>query len=307
MSQIDQHCHTTASDWNDTHYQLIEYAKEKWLEALFITDHDKVSFDTIEDIRISGLHTVPSVEITTIDPERFWEQWKDIHMTYYANKYSDELLGILEKKEQEKQNYVRDFVEYLRLQGFDISDENFYWTYYIAAEIVSNAQNTWKLRSIGLDWETSKNILSDFYRWFLNKSWKLHLDFISQRGHEYFKPALKDISELLQWNGILSFAHPNFTFERQHISWFLELYREFYLPKLWISAIEINTLASNKWVDAILTLKENNPDIQLTFGSDCHEIRSSDKKHGDLWFENNFLDEAIIQREFHNFRGILWI
>gem|GEM_PF-6457096 len=39
-------------------------------------------------------------------------------------------------------------------------------------------------------------------------------------------------------------------------------------------------------------------ELQLTFGSDCHRLEKPDDKHGDLGFENSFLDEKVVKREF---------
>lgn len=300
---LDMHCHTTGSDGIHTRDELINHAKKKWLEALFITDHDRVSLDHVNAIWDAGLITAPSVEITTTDYDRLWETGKDIHMTYYARNFSDELLSVFERKRREKQEYISDFVVYLQEQWFDISDKGFYGTYYIAHDIVMNKENNWKLQQIGVKWESQEEQRRSFYRDFLNK-WKiLHTTFHAERWRWYFKPQLADIADITRWEWVLSFAHPNFTFERQDIRWFLELYRDFYLPSLWISAVEINSKASQEWVWAILDLDKE----QLTFGSDCHRLGKPDNKHGDLWFENNFLDAELVQREFWNFRDRLWI
>lgn len=305
--KLDMHCHTVASDGVNTRDELIVDAKNKWSQALFITDHDRVSLDHVDSIREAGLITVPSVEITTTDSERLWEKWKDVHMTYYANHYSQELLDILARKEREKQEFISEFVKFLRERWLDISDEEFYGTYYIAKDVSINPDNMEKLEELWITSESEKERRTLFYKWFLNKWWRFYDDFLAERWWEYFKPELWDIAQLVAWKWILSFAHPNFTFESQQITWFLELYRNFYLPSLWITAIEINTRASKKWVEAIIWLKEDIPNIQLTFWSDCHRLWKPDDKHWDLWFENDFLVEEVVSREFWNFRERLWI
>jgi len=148
---------------------------------------------------------------------------------------------------------------------------------------------------------------SDFYRKCLKRGGDLYWEY-SVAGDENYKPELSDISEMIQGQGVLSIAHPNFTFSRDGIQGFRDLYRDVYRPQLWISSIEINTKASANWVKAILEMKEEYwNELQLTFGSDCHRLWKPDDKHGDLWFENQFLDGEIVKREFRDFREKLWI
>ena len=65
--------------------------------------------------------------------------------------------------------------------------------------------------------------------------------------------------------------------------------------------MEVNTRATKKWVEAILLLKSLYPNIQLTFGSDCHRVGLPDEKHGDLGFFNPHIPEAIVRWEFEKF------
>jgi len=183
--KLDMHCHTIWSDWVNTRDELIADAKKKWLEALFITDHDRASLDHVDIIKNAGLITVPSVEITTTDKERLGERWKDVHMTYYANRFSDELLDILARKEREKQECMREFVLYLREQWLGISDEEFYGTYYIAKDVAINNDNTQKLASLWITWDTEKERRTWFYKWFLNKWWKFYDDFQKTLGESF--------------------------------------------------------------------------------------------------------------------------
>ena len=148
---------------------------------------------------------------------------------------------------------------------------------------------------------------SDFYQKCLRRGGELHSEY-SILWDESYKPELWDISEMTQWNWVLSIAHPNYTFSHDHIQGFRQLYKDVYKPQLWIQAIEINTKASKNWVRAILEMKqEYGNELQITFGSDCHRLWKPDDKHGDLWFENDFLSKWVIEREFWDFREKLWI
>ncbi len=48
----DLHTHTTASDWQYTHTQLVQMAKEKGLQVLAITDHDTIA--GVNEVQCAG-------------------------------------------------------------------------------------------------------------------------------------------------------------------------------------------------------------------------------------------------------------
>jgi len=307
---LDMHCHTIWSDGVNTRDELIADAKSKWLEALFITDHDRVSLDHIDAMRDAGLITAPSVEISTINT--LWDD-KWLHMTYYANSVSEELLWILQNTKEKKLETIWEQLLHLQKKGFYIDVQEFYsgidweWVsnYDIARYVASKSENERKLRDIWC--MDSRKPHSDFYRKCLKKWWDLCREYSVVSGAEY-KPELGDISEMTQWEGILSIAHPNYTFSRDKIRGFRELYHEVYRSQLWITAIEINTTASRKWVEAILEMKQEYwNELQLTFWSDCHRLWQPDDKHGDLGFENEFLPEWVVRKDFWNFREKLWV
>ncbi len=303
MTMIDMHCHTVWSDGKNTASELIVHAKKIWLEALFITDHDRVSLDHVWKIREAWLTTVPSVEITTVDPDRLGAKGKEVHMTYYAQKYNDDILWVLETKRSEKKAFISEYVAYIRSQWFDIDDGDYYGTYYIAAALASRASNRHRLLSLGIQWNESE-IRRELYKRLISKNGEYYKAFTAERGGDFFIPRLSDIAEMTreeQW--ILSFAHPNFTYQRPGRTQFLEWYRDFYQPQLWISAIEINSLAPESWADAILDLDNT----QLTFWSDCHQVGVPDEKHANLGTKNQFITEERVQREFWEFRNTLWI
>lgn len=308
--KLDMHCHTIWSDGVNTRDEIIADAKDKWLEALFITDHDRVSLDHVDAIMKAWLTTGPSVEITTVDHERVV---RDVHMTYYAHTFSDELLSVLDHTRDTKREQIMTQLEHLQELGFYINVNEFYnfcdweWiSYYnIAQYIVSKPENIWKLQELWCyqDWKKPQSI---FYNKCLKKGGDLYAVYGADCNESY-KPQLRDIVEMTRDTWILSFAHPNYTFDRAGIRWFTEMYQDFYLPQMWLRTIEINTRASKKWVDAILWVQGNTSDTQLTFWSDCHRLWKPDDKHWDLWFENRFLDEETIRREFWDFRDKLWI
>jgi len=87
MKAIDLHTHTTASDGTDTPQQLIDYAIEKQLAAIAITDHDTI------DGLVAGLDyatklpikVISGIEFSTNDPDYPF----DIHILGYNFNTND--------------------------------------------------------------------------------------------------------------------------------------------------------------------------------------------------------------------------
>ncbi|RLB02401.1 MAG: PHP domain-containing protein, partial [Deltaproteobacteria bacterium] len=65
---IDLHTHSTASDGSFTPTELINYAKNKGIEVLALTDHDTISgiSEAIEAAEKAGIDFVPGVEISAL-------------------------------------------------------------------------------------------------------------------------------------------------------------------------------------------------------------------------------------------------
>ena len=103
----------------------------------------------------------------------------------------------------------------------------------------------------------------DFYNRALKRTGDLYREYGVEI--EEYEPELKTISEIVENNGILSIAHPNFTFARTGARGFEKLYEGVY-REIGIKAMEINTRATKRWVDIILQIKEKYGDeLQLTF------------------------------------------
>lgn len=88
QGMYDLHVHTTASDGTFSPRQLVEYAKEKGLAGIGITDHDTT--DGIEEAIVTGrklgIEIIPGVEINT----EF--AGKEVHVLgYYFDRNSNSL------------------------------------------------------------------------------------------------------------------------------------------------------------------------------------------------------------------------
>lgn len=71
MKQIDLHMHTTHSDGTFEPHELIQYAKEKGLTCISVTDHDTMSSyeECASEAKKVGIELIPGIEISAqFDP-----------------------------------------------------------------------------------------------------------------------------------------------------------------------------------------------------------------------------------------------
>lgn len=100
MNQIDLHTHTCRSDGSKTPTELIDYAIEKGLSVIAITDHDTVDAldEAIEYAKDKPITVIPGVELST----EF--QGQDIHVVglnidYRADGFKDYLEEFVESRD----------------------------------------------------------------------------------------------------------------------------------------------------------------------------------------------------------------
>lgn len=313
MKKFDMHCHTTISDGTSTPTALIDKAKEGNFDFLCITDHDALSTPYITQIQEAGIMTIPSVEISAVNS---YDNRKSLHITYYAKGISQKLEQILANTRTQKTKLIDLQLERLKSLGFFVDTEVFYdellsiWRqkwgiakYDIARYIIKQPQNKDLLEKLGCT--QAKKTHKDFYERALKRRGDLY-EMCGVEVEEY-EPEIETLGLVAkEENAILSIAHPNFSFSREGIHGFIDRVHQY--KELWINAIEINTRATRKWVEAILSIKEQFwPDFFLTFGSDCHQIGKPDDKHGDLGFENVFIPNDMVEREIERFQEKLLI
>ncbi len=87
MKTVDLHTHSTASDGTYTPSELIDYAHEKGLSAIALTDHDTV--DGLSEALERGekypdLEVIPGIEYSTV------RNGKDVHVVGLYINYTDE-------------------------------------------------------------------------------------------------------------------------------------------------------------------------------------------------------------------------
>lgn len=104
-ARVDLHAHSTASDGELTPAALVQYARERGLSALALTDHDTVDgLDAaIQAARGTGLELVPGVELSCDVPKNevhilgYFINWHDANFQTMLAKFRDGRYGRAEK------------------------------------------------------------------------------------------------------------------------------------------------------------------------------------------------------------------
>lgn len=294
MNKFDMHFHSNISDWKNSQEEILNSAISLWLDMISLTDHDIISSTKfVDDIRSAWIITNTASEISVREPEKD----RSIHLTCYSNNFSDQVFKVLENTRTKKVWMISSQILKLQEKWFKISVE----------EVYEYFQKKWKKIDSLNKFDISEFIFSDqfnieliteitgeyfdvetFFLHFLKEWWELNLEY-SIKIPEY-EPTVEDVGELANLSkAVLSIAHPNFTFEKLWINWF-----EDSIPKyveLWINAIEINSLASKKWLEAIYDIKKKY-NLLITAWSDNHNIWYNDAKHWHFWFLNPLLSDV---------------
>ena len=90
MKRIDLHTHSTCSDGSYSVHELIDYAHEKGLAAIALTDHDTI--DGVEEAvnygkeKYPDMEVIPGIEFSTVN------EGKDVHVVGLYVDYNDQKL-----------------------------------------------------------------------------------------------------------------------------------------------------------------------------------------------------------------------
>lgn len=117
MSVVDLHTHSTASDGTYSPTRLVEYAKEKGLCALALTDHDTVA--GVAEAQAAGagvgLEVIPGIELSTVVEDR------DVHLVgLYIDPDHPAIHRQLDGMLQGRLQRNRNILENLKRAGIDI-------------------------------------------------------------------------------------------------------------------------------------------------------------------------------------------
>lgn len=303
--KLEMHCHSNKSDWVLDEKSILSDARDRWLDFVFLTDHDRVSDSFCEKANDFLVATCPSVEISSYNTD----QDKSVHLTFYAKKITWEIYQILENTIKSRIKLIKTQIEVLQKTWFIIDLDDFYkyylWEnrspdslnrYDIARYMFLNPYNRNLAKKINDDEEID---FISFYIKYLKKWWihsKLFYATIPR-----FEPNLQVLNQIrLSNNAVVSLAHSNFSF------WSIDEFND-KLPNFvinWVNAIEINAKATLDWVTAIIKASHEH-DLFLTFWSDCHFIWNFDNTHWDFWVQNPFVSQGFQEREFNRYRDLL--
>lgn len=295
--KLDMHFHSTLSDGRKNSYEILEDAKEKWLDFLACTDHDIINEDFPILAKNAWINTCEAVEISAHDNN------EHLHFTCYSQKFNQKIINILENTRNWRGRKIYKQIELLQKNWFIINNADFY-------EFYKDKTNLDNLNISHLAWyifRFEENIkLVKILTWenmtrenFLLRCLKTEGDFSyiwSVLIPEY-EPSLELIWKLAKENSaVLSLAHPNFKLTQEEFKSKIEYYLS-----LWVNAVEINSQATEDRVKLILDFQKIYKYI-LTFWSDCHFKTYSEDKHSELGFSNPYFSEEITESNFKRFK-----
>lgn len=121
MRVVDLHTHSTASDGTISPTRLVEYAKEKGLSAIALTDHDTVA--GLDEARAAGarlgVEVIPGIELTTV------VEGRDVHLVgLYIDPEHPAITRELEGMVQGRLRRNRNIIAQLRAAGLEIYKED---------------------------------------------------------------------------------------------------------------------------------------------------------------------------------------
>ena len=307
MTIIDMHFHTTLSDWIKTNQEVFDEIKlqlNEWEENFIVpTEHD-IFNETLTNLFIEKwINSTYWTEISARD--NIWK--KSLHLTFYTDKISKEIIDILDNTRKAKikkikgqidlleENWFKinysDFITFYSKEGANIENLN---SYHIKKYIYNNKENISLIENI--IWKNNEEWNIDeinFIKEFLKPAWEYKRYWYAKV--ERYEPHIDVLWKLMTKKEWLFLAHPNFTFKND-FDWFYKFIQNYQNTITWI---EINSTASKEWVYEITKVcKENN--FIITFWSDSH-WEKEDEFHWNLWSINPYVSEELIKENHKKF------
>lgn len=118
MDYVDLHTHTTASDGTYSPRELVEYAAQKGLKAIAITDHDTTAgIDEAKDASLEyGVEVIAGIEIATV------VDGCDVHLLgLFIDYHSEEMQKQVAKMAHIRENRNLLMIDKLQENGINIS------------------------------------------------------------------------------------------------------------------------------------------------------------------------------------------
>ena len=246
MKYADLHIHTHYSDSTFSPKQVVDYAHEKGIEVIAITDHD-----TVEGIKETkkyadkvGIEVIPGVEMTTIS-----EDGVEIHMLGYFididhKKFNQEIERIGKSRYERVYEICKKFNEHdipVKPEDvFALSHKGILTRLHIARAVV----NTGKVIGIG-------NVFKKYLR----------IGGPCYVAHDHFTPK-QAIEKILEVKGVPVVAHPKTIVN--DVSMIKEL------VDYGLKGIEIFHTLHNSSDEKKYKKLAKKYDLIITGGSDCH-------------------------------------
>lgn len=321
LSMIDLHFHTTLSDGTSTSEELVQEAIRRWTSLIACTDHDIVNREVptlINEFNDKNakyfqespyIDVVEWVEVSVGHRDGNYE--KSLHITMYTREFSqgvDDILSGIRKGKWEK--IVRQCA-HLGNMGFQIKTDDIlssipfslvgvmsrfpksWWTNNLhnghlnelLTELPSNIELLSKLTNGELN---AINLLDDG----LKREGKYTRIISLPEDVPPYEPTLAAVTDKIDTDDtVVSIAHPNKTWKT------IEEFRARVegLIAQWANAVEINTDATEEWVQAIQEVREKY-NLLLTFGSDTHKLKRAWKYGKVLGNMNPYVDRETAER-----------
>ena len=324
----DLHFHSTNSDGNKTPEERIRQIqtldpKNQGLWAM--TDHDRYTPDFVLGARDAWIRSVWATEISAHSNEI----GLSLHITCYTPTLSGAISTMIGWVIEWRKAKVLEQIKKLQSHGFQIDTESFFQ--WIESEKMSrNSATNWHIAHYIWKNSENRNRATDMTKWLLvSDEWEKNMlrfmreclrengDFshIGYHNVPRYEPELSSLIALAKKeDAILSVAHPNFSFTKKLNKDFWAQSREDRLALFWkkivpilselgIKNYEINTLASQEWVQAIIDTTTRTWWL-TTYGSDNHGLDDADSKHGVFGVQNPYLTEDLTRRmrtQLHSF------
>jgi len=317
MKNIEMHCHSTLSDGRNALEEIIAEAKRCNLDFLSLTDHDHISPKSFqEELQDLWIQSCDSVEISA----RNYELDKSLHLVSYAKVFHNSLYQVLENSRSGKlavklgqleklvteydfEGTLEWFQAFMWNMGRDVDTSN---KYDLSRYLYSIPQNQEKMRNILWERIEWNDMVAQFYEVCFKREGALYPIY----GYEVedYEPSVQEtVDEVVKksW-GLVSLAHPNVTFWEK--KWGIPEFERTiwnYVAK-GVRGVEINTMASPEWIQAILVVRQKY-DLILTFWSDCHRIGydGRDGKHSTIGQINSNIPQEVLDENFWKFQSIL--
>ncbi|MEF2175985.1 MAG: hypothetical protein V3575_05915 [Candidatus Absconditabacteria bacterium] len=304
---VDMHFHSTQSDGGLNSNELVEKIKSKGGKIAVCTDHDIVNKEIVNLLANENITSCEGVEIsvgTFIDGTE-----RHLHMTAYSKSFSPELIQILNGIVENRKVKIIGQIGQLEKSGFEINKDSFFEylaqrgtnlnninNFHIAQYIFENPSNLNLVKKL-----LGENVdMGLFIRQCLKK--KGDFKHIGCYEIEKYEPEIIDIIKNLD-NGVLSIAHPNFSFELPKIQDPIERQKQEFAAfekfvkqavQQGVKAIEIGTLCDKNWTEKIIRLA-NKHNLIITFGSDFH-YNIFDERHVDMFEKNPHASDYLIEK-----------